>query len=363
MQLSPLPTSVTRIALAAASIAVLGLTSCSAPRYNLDDQELTRFMAAGPITPEFDEEQLLAGIAAPTQYAVVPGDLILLRAPSTMFETGIAAAGTVTRMETLEHYARVSETGTIEVPLAGTLDVTDKSLRQIEVAIADAVFPKYLKARPSIVAQIEEYRTVPVTLYGAVELPGIYRLPSDSLTVSGALAAAGGIVKTGSLVVGARKITIYSPTGTQGPRTVALPIRGLNVPYYDLPLKGGERIEVERYEPDRFTVIGLVTSPGAHGYPPETEFNLMQALAIAGGVDRIADPPYATIFRKDLDTGEIIPATFKIKGNGLVTASSMPIKPGDVISVAHTKGSWTRAFMAEVFRLNLGFFVDSRNLN
>ena len=88
----------------------------------------------------------------------------------------------------------------------------------------------------------------------------------------------------------------------------------------------------------------------------------MQALAIAGGVDRIADPPYATVFRKDLETNEIIPATFKIKGDGLVAASSLQIKPGDVISLGHTKGSWTRAFIDKVLRLNVGFFADTRSL-
>ena len=338
------------------------LASCAAPRYPLEGEELQAFLEAGPVTPEFDEEQLLNAIAAPDQYRVIPGDLLLLRAPSTLFETGSPAPGTVTRIESVDHYARVTQNGKIEIPIVGTIQVAGLTLLDVETAIADAAHPKYLRQRPSIVVQVEEPHTVPVTIYGAVENAGVHRLASDQLTLSGALTAAGGIVKTGSLVVGARKITIYSPGAADGPRTVALPIRGLNVPYYDAPLSGGERIEVERYEPDRFTVVGLVAQPGAHAYPPETEFNLMQAVAIAGGVDRIADPPYATIFRKDLKTGTILPATFRIKGNGIVTASALAIKPGDVISIGHTKGSWTRAFLADVVRLNFGLFIDTRQL-
>ena len=336
--------------------------SCAAPRFVLEGTELEAFMQAGPVTPEFDQEQLLDAIAPPAEYRVVPGDLLLVRGPSTLFETGTRAPGTVSRIESLDHYARVAKDGQISMPVVGSLDAAGQTLLELEASIADAAHPKYLQQRPAIVVQVKEPFTVPVTVYGAISAPGVYRLASDELTLSGALSAAGGIVKTGNLVVGARKITIYSAGTGEGPRTVALPIRGLNVPFYDPPLQGGERIEVERYEPDRFTAVGLVDKPGAYEYPPDAEYNLMQALAIAGGVDRIADPPYATIFRKDLQTGEIIPATFQIKGGRLVEASALRIKPGDVIFVGHSKGSWTRSFMATVLRFNFGVFLDPNEL-
>ena len=83
----------------------------------------------------------------------------------------------------------------------------------------------------------------------------------------------------------------------------------------------------------------------------------MQALAIAGGVDMIADPPYATIYRKNRD-GEMIGVTFEISGSDLVRASSLRIKPGDVIAVQHTIGSWTRSLLAQVLRFQVGFFVQ-----
>jgi protein involved in polysaccharide export with SLBB domain len=71
--------------------------------------------------------------------------------------------------------------------------------------------------------------------------------------------------------------------------------------------------------PTLFTVVGQVTRPGAYEYPPGGKYNLMQALAIAGGVDHIADPPYATVFRVDTG-GSIVPMTFGISGDSLVKA-------------------------------------------
>ncbi len=343
----------------ALSLALAALaTACASPRYHLDPDELARFEAAGPITPEFDEERLLESIKPPSVYRVIPGDLLMIRAPASLTLSGAAvpAFTAASSLGPIEHFARVADDGMIDVPLAGPLPATGRTVRELERAIADAIHPRFLSTRPPIVVTVEEPHTVPVTIVGAVETPGIHHLSSDQMTLSGALTSAGGIVKTGNLVVGARKIVIYSPNEEGRPTVHALPIRGLNVPFYDAPLVGGERIEVERFEPDRFTVVGLVAKPGAYEYPPEIEYNLMQALATAGGVDRIADPPFATVFRKDLLSGEIIPATFALKGDGIVAASALRIKPGDVVSIGHTKASWTRAFMADVFRINIGFF-------
>ena len=131
---------------------------------------------------------------------------------------------------------------------------------------------------------------------------------------------------------------------------------------YDALSKGFDRATGDAvglmHSDDLFADDEVLNNPGSLEYPPEQEFNLMQALAMAGGVDPIADPPYATVFREDRATGEILPATFRISGNGLVTASALPIKPGDVISIGHSAGSWTRSFAAEIFQINIGYFFQ-----
>ncbi|MEM8711369.1 MAG: polysaccharide biosynthesis/export family protein [Planctomycetota bacterium] len=350
-----------------ASLASLA-ASCAAPRYELNQEDMARFLAAGPITPEFDEERLLESIQVPGPYTLVSGDLLLVRAPAALVHTGSAIQASTGNLEPAQIFARVSDDGSIDIPLAGNIEARGRTVRQVEREIAQRVYPKYLQESPSIVVTVEEPTTSPITIYGAVNNPGIHELTSNRLSLSGALAAAGGIAgNVGSLFAGARKILIYRPSeqgGSAGdrPEVVALPVRGLSIPFYDQKLAGGERIEVERYEPDRFTITGLVASPGAYEYPPETEYNLMQILAIAGGVNTIADPPYATIFRKDQESGEIIPGTFKIKGDGLVAASSLIVTPGDVISIGHTKASWTRELVGEIFRINIGYFFNPNDL-
>ena len=329
---------------------------CSSPRYPAKGKRLQRFMAAGPVAPELDRDALLLGITGVGPYRVSPGDLLEIQAPRALFAQ--TTDQTVGPSDTV-HLARVDADGMVQVPLLGAIEARGKTLMEVETAIASEAHPKYLVARPSIVVQIVDYSRMPVAVVGAVQNPGIHELRSDRLTLFGALTAAGGIEQSGNLVVGARMIRVRRP-GEDESEDVVLPVKGLNVPYSDMALSGGETIEVVRYEPDTFTVVGLVDSPGAYEYPPEVTYNLMQALAIAGGVDTIANPPWATVFRKDA-SGKIIPATFKIKGNGLVESSAMPIKPGDVIVIEHTKASWTRALLADIVNLQFGvFYGDDR---
>lgn len=325
--------------------------ACGAAHYFLDPAMLAEFKAAGPVVPELDRDALMRAIPVPGPYRLGVGDIVEIRGPAAMF-TG--AQGPAAGAQAAVHQARVDAEGRIQVPLAGTVPARGKTLLELEAAIADAVHPRFLVARPSVVARVVEYRTVPVTIMGAVEQPGIHELRSDQLTLYGALDAAGGILKSTNLVVGARLIRVRR-TGSDETQDLVLPVKGLNVPFSDVRLAGGETIEVERYEPDTFTVVGLVVRPGAYEYPPEVTYNLMQALAVAGGVDRIADPPYATVFRKDHD-GRILPATFEIYGSGLVEASGLEIKPGDVIAIEHSPASWTRTLLAEVLQLQIGFF-------
>ncbi len=339
---------------------LLATTGCGiGTTYWPTDADYQAFVAAGPIEPALDRDRLLAGLPTPGPYRVVPGDLLRVR-----------GAGELLAGDGGELLTRVRDDWTIQLPLAGDISVLESDreestgeeaprgmpLLQIEATIAAALYPRLLAQRPAIVVEVREHHTVKVAVLGAVEQPGVHALPSDRMSLYGALTEAGGILRASNLEVGARTIRIRRP-GEDRPTALALPVVGLNVPYADVALRGGETIEVERWEPELFTVVGLVAKPGAYEYPPGGSYNLMQALAVAGGVDRIADPPYATVFRKAED-GEIVAATFGISGRPADRASQLEIRPGDVISVDHTTGSWTRSLIAAVLRLQVNFFVD-----
>lgn len=320
------------------------------------DEELAAFHEAGPIEPELDLSQMLSGIPDPGPYRVVPGDLLEFRGAGGFMVT---EPGVSTTTDVIQ--ARVQTDGTVSLPLIGPLLVAGKGMpgkmmTEIENAVANALHPKYLAERPAIVVRVVEPARVKVAVHGAVEKPGVVELAANELSLFSALDAAGGIIKASNLRVGARLIRVRRP-GDDLEKAVVLPVKGLNVPFADLSLRGGETIEVARWNPDLFTVVGLVTKPGAYEYIPGGSINLMQALAMAGGVDRVAAPPYATVFRKNAD-GKIVAVSFEIMGNGLAQASDVEIRPGDVVAVEHTTGTWTRSLIAAVFRAQVNFLVD-----
>lgn len=242
---------------------------------------------------------------------------------------------------------RVSDAGTIQVPVVGPVQVAGKTLPEVEAAIADAFHPEHTPSPPAVVVAVAEHRTATVSVVGAVEAPGQYELRSDEASLVPLLMKAGGIVSDG-----ARVIRIRRREGPEDEETLTLPVKDLNVPLADVPLRDGDAVEVGRRAPQFFTVVGLVNRPGTFDYPPGARYTLQQALAFSAGIEPVAEPPYAKIYRRDGD-GRIVTARFKLGGIALSDAPNVPIKPGDVIALEHTFGTRTRLFFRNIFRVGV----------
>jgi protein involved in polysaccharide export with SLBB domain len=121
--------------------------------------------------------------------------------------------------------------------------------------------------------------------------------------------------------------------------------------------------EVAKYRRENervFTVMGLVNKPNAFPYPPDVQYNLMEALAFAGGLEMTADPRYLKIYRQS-DNGEVLSATFGIDSKSFVGAYAVLIKPGDVIYVDHTFRTRMNQFLSDAFDLRIGAYQDVRD--
>ena len=143
--------------------------------------------------------------------------------------------------------------------------------------------------------------------------------------------------------------------------TIALPVEGLNIPFKDVALQEGDRIEVERLNPEIFTVIGLVNKPGAYPYPSGVKYTLLQVIAFGGGLNEIADPHYVRVYRQAAD-GRVVDATFEITGTSLTAAGGIPIRPGDVVAVEQTARTKRNLLIAQLFQFRTGA-VASYNYN
>lgn len=328
---------------ASLAAAVPFVCGCTGPEATRD---LDSFQSAGPLWPEVELHNLAQAHKSAQPYRIVSRDVLELQLPA-------AALTTVTKHQQLliptSYLCRVSGAGTITLPIAGGLAVSGKTLSEIEVAVVEAYYPRYLVKAPSVLVRVKDYHTVRVSISGAVENPGIYDLRSNELSLMALLMKAGGIVKEG-----AGTIRVQSPNTKE----LVLPVYGLRFPPCDVNLKGGETVLVEQVEPQLFTVVGLVKKPGAYPYPPAARYNLMQAVAMAGGVNELADPKYAKIYRNGGD-GNVLVGCFKICGKDKICSSTVNVKPGDVIAVEHTAQTRVRMLLAAILRVGAGINIGA----
>jgi protein involved in polysaccharide export with SLBB domain len=93
-------------------------------------------------------------------------------------------------------------------------------------------------------------------------------------------------------------------------------------------------IEIVSYAKEHFTILGEVNKPGIFDMPDETSLNLLEALGMAGGYTKIANPSKITVKRYVSGQETVI----KIDGKKLMdphnaSAPVFQVEPGDTIHV------------------------------
>jgi protein involved in polysaccharide export with SLBB domain len=91
-------------------------------------------------------------------------------------------------------------------------------------------------------------------------------------------------------------------------------------------------ITVIEFSKKRFTVLGQVQNPGSYSMPDNEAVTLLQAIGMAGGYTRIAEPSNITVKRIKNGVESLMKLNAKRMARGNASAA-FRILPGDVISV------------------------------
>jgi polysaccharide export outer membrane protein len=178
---------------------------------------------------------------------------------------GDAVRVTVFQQPDLTTEARVSEKGTLLVPLIGEQKVAGKSTGEAGKQIAEALKSgKYLKD-PQVSVAVVTLRSRQVSVLGQVARPGRYALDDTSSGLTEVLAAAGGVIPTG-----ADTVTVMRDGQPQKVDMISK----------DFKLRNGDTVYIERAPV--FYIYGEVTRAGA--YRVEQNMTVMQAIAAGGGI-------------------------------------------------------------------------------
>jgi len=178
---------------------------------------------------------------------------------------GDAVRVTVFQQPDLTTDARVSERGTIKLPLVGDVKVAGKSPAEAGKQIAEELKRGQYLMNPQVNVALTTLRSQQVSVLGLVARPGRYALDDTSSNLADVIAAAGGIAAGG-----ADTISVLRDGKEHRIDVLAKPFR----------LKAGDTVNVERAPV--FYIYGEVTRSGA--YRLEPNMTVMQAIAAGGGV-------------------------------------------------------------------------------
>ncbi len=216
--------------------------------------------------------------------------------------------------------ARISATGKVTLPLLGPVHVSGLTPRQFELVLEELLREKGYMHDPHATVSIREMRSHGVSVIGAVQKPGVYQL-QGSKTLIEVLSLASGLAEdAGDTVLVARGASVPAPSpsvetpDTPEGRAAVLPgglqeTKVLSVDLRQLLYSGEAALNVTIFPGDIVKVsqagivyvVGDVKKPGGFTLKNNESITVLQAIALAEGMNRTAAQTRARIIRTDAD--------------------------------------------------------------
>jgi polysaccharide biosynthesis/export protein len=198
---------------------------------------------------------------------------------------------------------RVSGAGEITLPLAGTIKVAGESVeaaqKQIEHELLDGGFLR----DPHVNILVKEFASQGISVLGEVAKPGIYPL-LGSRTLFDAIAAAGGTTNRAG-----RTVLIAHRAQTSAETTIVLSKDGKDAAKENVELRPGDTVMVAKA--GIVYVSGDVKTPGGYLLDNNENLTVLQAIALAQGLNPTAASRSVRIIRKNSGKLEEIPVELK----------------------------------------------------
>ena len=228
----------------------------------------------------------------------------------------------------LSRTVRVSAAGEISLPLLGTVKVAGLSPLDLERTLTELLRKSYVKD-PQVTVFLKEFHSDPVSVMGAVKLPGLYQIQTRKSLVE-VLAMAQGFAEGPSRLPGRDiVVTRKTPVNAAVAADSESPVMGdaasgndknekteaktdssaeiVEVPIKELMQSGDPKWNIPIFPGDVVKVIpagtvyvaGDVTRPGGFPLTDFDNISIIQALSMAGGPLKTAVRKKSVIIRRD----------------------------------------------------------------
>lgn len=246
------------------------------------------------------------------EYVIGPRDLLEIK----VFE-----------LPEFDQTVRVSENGTITLPLIGNVQVSGLTKEKLEKKLAE-LLDKYVK-NAQVSVFIKEYQSSRVAIIGAVEKPGMYELVGRQ-TLLQMISQAGGFKENA-----ANEIYVLREGQDGNTASIAIDLEDLLLngnQKLNIPIQPNDVINVPVDRLITIYVFGEVRNPGAIQVKMSKKITLLQAIAQAGGLSENASKRGVIVKRKDKSGKEI---NMQVNLNDIIKGKKkdIPLQEGDVVIV------------------------------
>ena len=222
----------------------------------------------------------------------------------------------------LSGVVRILKTGQASFPLIGSVQVGGLSVAAAAAKIRELYLKDYL-VDPKVNLSVQEYATDYVSVIGAVRTPGQVPIPvAGNLDLAGVMASVGGLTEDAD----PNRIQLVRASGAASSYTMAQINGGATG---RVKLGAGDRVTVSQsaFVGKSLTVLGQVVKQGPIPFPVSGQLDLVQAIAMAGGMTQLANPSKVSINSR----GAVKVVDYK----AISQRGDRPymLQPGDIITV------------------------------
>jgi polysaccharide export outer membrane protein len=248
---------------------------------------------------------------------------------------------------------QIDNDGFLRLPLVGRLRASGLTVSQFENELTKRL--KTYLVQPDVAVSVSTFHSQPVSIVGAVKNPGVYQVEGrrtlvEMLSLAGGLdTAAGATLKiTRRLEYGRIPLpgAADDPTGSFSIANVRLKsILTAANPQENIQVQPHDVITVPRSE--LVYVIGEVQRAGGFPLNEQENISVLQALSLAGGLDRTASPRGAKILRAANGEPKRSEIAVNVKAILDGKASDVYLRPDDILFIPNSQPKRAAARAAE----------------
>jgi polysaccharide export outer membrane protein len=234
----------------------------------------------------------------------------------------------------------IGTNGNITLPLIGRVKAAGLTVEQLETELTSRL--KTYVQEPQISVTVTEFRSQPVSVFGAVTTPGVVQLRGRK-TLYEVLSMAGGPRETAGSTISIVRLqengpiplpgATPDPTGRFSTADIDMQqiLDGKN-PAANIEIKPHDVISVSQSNGRTVYVVGDVQRAGSFNLGGQRTISVLSALSMAGGLGRTAKPEQAKVFRP-VDGRDHQEIAVNIKQILAGKSEDIALRPDDILVV------------------------------